>query len=64
MTAPRCDDHSGVCEAVGTLKSNDVEIFKKLDSLSKAVYVLMGGVFVLWPAIQFVMWVASKKGTP
>lgn len=61
MTSPRCDEHSGVCEAVGTLKKQQDAVFDKLDILTRYVYVLMGGVFVLWPAVQVVMWILLKK---
>ncbi|MEN6440925.1 MAG: hypothetical protein ABFD97_20335 [Syntrophobacter sp.] len=61
MAAAKCDEHSGVCEAVSTLKKQQETVFEKIDTLTRAVYVLMGGVFVLWPAIQVMLWIMQKK---
>jgi len=47
MTTPeKCDEHSGVCEAVKTLKENQAALFKKLDRIYFALVALLAGVVV------------------
>ncbi len=42
----KCDDHSGVCEAVETLKKNQDTLFKKLDRIYVTALGLLVAVIV------------------
>ena len=63
-----CREHSGTCARVTTLERDlerqveiNKELWEKIEQISSRLNLIMGGVFVLWPALQVVFWFASGK---
>ena len=54
-----CLHHSGVCARVETLERNEHILFDKLDKVTAKLNIIMGGVLLLWPAVQIVVYLMT-----
>ena len=67
-----CADHSGTCYRILAVEralekqdsDNSAEMLRmwtKIDKMSDRLNLIMGGVFVLWPALQLALWFFGGK---
>lgn len=67
----KCNEHSGTCARVDELQrfqdrqegtdGVNQRLFEKVDKVSGKLNLILGAVFVLWPAIQVIMWLVGQR---
>jgi hypothetical protein len=64
----QCREHSGQCAKVEVLERDlerqvtiNKELWEKIDKITGRLNLIMGGVFVLWPALQVIFWFANGR---
>ncbi len=66
-----CMEHSGQCSRMNAVESfmekqdgkggTNEQLWKAIDKMNSKLNVLLGGVLLLWPTIQVVLWVIGSK---
>jgi hypothetical protein len=56
-----CLKHSGHEARLKAVEAQSDTLFEKVDKLSGKINLLLGGVMILWPAIQIFVWLIGKK---